>query len=71
VTRKELYVGRCVWAAMGGFGWRLATVRSIGPRIAIVDFETGGKGKGKRTFDKLRPRDPALLGTDKPMEKPV
>ena len=59
--------GAAVWARMGAYGWSAAFVSKVCPKNIHITFpERGGRGKGRRKPDELRPRDPALRGRDKP-----
>jgi len=71
VELRDNDIGRCVWAAVGGYGWRPASVVALQPVASgghkvRLQFETGRKGGGQRHSSQLLPRDPTKRGKDKP-----
>jgi hypothetical protein len=70
MTMKRIWITRNApaWAAFGSYGWRPCTVLDQADERGRVEvrFETGSRGRGTRTENRLRPRDPALGDRDKP-----
>lgn len=68
-------VGDHVWAPFGDIGWRSGTITKLGKKWAHLEMGCADKrvthvGKGKREIDALHPRDPGVMGSDKPQHKP-
>lgn len=60
--------GQPVWAPIGSYGWAMATIVGLGRKYAVLEFNSGRRGK--RPYLSLRWRRPELKGKDKP-PKPI